>query len=108
MDEEPRGVRRTDVVNLWMTDAVFMPNCRKMAIATSGRDIRFVDATPTNLHVETILYSKGLNVFCNLMSYNYMHIHTVIALASAPCKGGICTCISTTDPSFYRGRLLER
>ena len=58
LDEEPRGVRRPDIIDLWMMDAVLMTNCRKIAIATSGRDIRFVDATPTNFHVETILYSK--------------------------------------------------
>ena len=44
-DETIAGRRRT---KLWITDAIRLPNVHKMAIASTNRDICFVDmSTPT-------------------------------------------------------------
>ena len=36
---------------MWVTDAVYMRNCAKIAIGSTGRDIRFYDVS-TNLYFE--------------------------------------------------------
>ena len=43
---------------MWVTDAVYMPNCRKLVIATTGRDIRFYDVTSSQYHEEYYLFGK--------------------------------------------------
>ena len=42
-EEDPRAVKRR--IREWVSDAVYMPNCRKIAIASTGRDVRFFDTT---------------------------------------------------------------
>ena len=56
-NEEKHVVRDRDAISYWMTDAVYMPGCHKMAVATSGRDIRFIDATHSHFQEEFTLYS---------------------------------------------------
>ena len=48
---EERGQARRRVKE-WVTDAVYMPNCHRIAIASTGRDIRFYDTTTANLFYE--------------------------------------------------------
>lgn len=52
-EEDPRMKRR---VREWVTDAVYMPNCHKIVIASTGRDLRFFDATSTQYYQEFHLY----------------------------------------------------
>lgn len=35
----------------WVTDAIFLPNCNKLVIGSTSRDIRFYDCS-TNQHFE--------------------------------------------------------
>jgi hypothetical protein len=50
------GKRR---VREWVTDAVCMSNCHRIAIASTGRDIRFFDtATSTQFYEEFCLYGR--------------------------------------------------
>ena len=43
-------------VKEWVSDMVFMTNCHKLALASTGRDIRFFDATSTSYFEEFCLY----------------------------------------------------
>ena len=45
-------------VKMWATDAVYMPNCRKLAIASTGRDIRFYDIASKQCNEDYHLYGK--------------------------------------------------
>jgi hypothetical protein len=57
-DEDPMGKKRR--FKMWVTDAVFMPNCHKLAIATTSRDIRFYETATGNLFEEFHLYGRCL------------------------------------------------
>ena len=54
------GARR---IRYWTTDAVYMPNSRKIAVATTGRDIRFVDVTSTTFVEDFHLFSEKFERF---------------------------------------------
>ncbi|XP_064637087.1 WD repeat-containing protein on Y chromosome-like isoform X2 [Lineus longissimus] len=54
-DEDPMGKKRR--FKMWVTDAVFMPNCHKLAIATTSRDIRFYETATGNFFEEFHLYA---------------------------------------------------
>lgn len=45
-------------VKEWVSDMVSMPNSHKLAISSTGRDIRFFDATSTQYFEEFYLYGK--------------------------------------------------
>ena len=45
-------------IKYWVTDACYMSNCHKIAIASTGRDIRFFDVTSSFFYEEFHLYSK--------------------------------------------------
>ena len=63
-NDEKHTARERDVINFWMTDAVYMPDCHKLAVATSGRDIRFIDVTHSNFKEEFTLYSLPHVAMC--------------------------------------------
>ena len=44
----------------WVTDAIYMKNCTKIAIGSTGRDIRFYDASTTAYFEEYNLCCKRL------------------------------------------------
>jgi len=49
-------------VREWVTDAIYLNNCHHIAIASTGRDIRFFDtATSTQIFEEFCLFGKSLN-----------------------------------------------
>ena len=50
-EEEQRGATKRRVKE-WVTDAVYMPNCHKLAVASTGRDIRFYDTTTASQYIE--------------------------------------------------------
>ena len=45
-------------IKYWVTDACYMSNCHKIAIASTGRDIRFFDVTSSFFYEEFHLYSE--------------------------------------------------
>ena len=45
-------------VKTWVTDAVFMSNCRKLVICTTGRDIRFYDVASQNCDEQFQLFGN--------------------------------------------------
>src|SRR6218665_3259243 len=47
-------------VKEWITDAVYMANCHRLAIASTGRDIRFYDTTTNDQYYEEF-YLYGQN-----------------------------------------------
>ena len=55
-DEAQQGQKRR--FHMWVTDAVYMPNCHKIAVASTSRDIRFYDVTSTSYFEEFHLYCK--------------------------------------------------
>ncbi len=55
-EEDPRMQKRR--VKVWVTDAVYMANVRKIAIGSTGRDIRFFDATSSQYFEEFHLFGE--------------------------------------------------
>ena len=49
-EEEMKNVKRR--VREWVTDVVYMPNSHKIVIASTGRDLRFFDATSSTQFYE--------------------------------------------------------
>lgn len=43
---------------MWVTDAIFMPNCHKIAIASTSRDIRFFDTSTAQYFEEYHLFGE--------------------------------------------------
>ena len=43
---------------MWVTDAIYMPNCHKIAIASTSRDIRFFDTSTSQYFEEYHLFGK--------------------------------------------------
>ncbi|CAH1794020.1 unnamed protein product [Owenia fusiformis] len=65
-DVDPSGQKRR--FKMWITDAVYMPNCHKIAISSTGRDIRFFDASTSQIFEEFNLY--GLNDVPHCLDYH--------------------------------------
>lgn len=57
-------------VKEWITDAVYMANCHRLAIASTGRDIRFYDTTTNDQYYEEF-YLYGLPDVPACLSYWY-------------------------------------
>ncbi|XP_063446060.1 WD repeat-containing protein on Y chromosome-like isoform X2 [Mytilus trossulus] len=55
----------------WITDAVYMPNCNKIAIATTSRDIRFYDCSTNQYYLEFHLHAMTDVASC--LDYWYDH-----------------------------------
>ena len=55
-DDDSRVQKRR--VKVWVTDAVYMANVRKIAIGSTGRDIRFFDATSSQYYEEFHLFGE--------------------------------------------------
>jgi WD40 repeat protein len=51
-------------VREWVTDAVYLPNCHRIAIASTGRDIRFFDTTTSTQYCEEFCLYALPNVPC--------------------------------------------
>jgi len=45
---------------MWITDVVYMPNCNKLALASTSRDIRFFDCSTNQWFEEYHLFGKFL------------------------------------------------
>ena len=45
-------------VKMWVNDAVYLPNCRKLAVVTTGRDIHFYETTSGQYNKEVLLYGE--------------------------------------------------
>lgn len=45
-------------IQMWATDCVYMPNCRKLVVASTGRDLRFFDVTSNTYNEDFYLYGK--------------------------------------------------
>ena len=56
-------------VREWVTDAIYLNNCHHIAIASTGRDIRFFDTSTSSQFVEEFcLFGKLLN---GLLTYTF-------------------------------------
>ena len=58
MEENTEQVNTKRRYKTWITDAVYMPNCNKIAIATTSRDIRFYDCSTNQYYLEFHLHGK--------------------------------------------------
>lgn len=45
---------------MWVTDAIYMPNCHKIAIASTSRDIRFFDTSTSQYFEEYHLFGNSI------------------------------------------------
>ncbi|KAH9494634.1 hypothetical protein Btru_019803 [Bulinus truncatus] len=61
-DEQGSQKRR---FKMWVTDAVYMPNCQKIAIASTSRDIRFYDVSSSQYFEEYHLFGNVMSFICN-------------------------------------------
>lgn len=57
MEENTEQVNTKRRYKTWITDAVYMPNCNKIAIATTSRDIRFYDCSTNQYYLEFHLHA---------------------------------------------------
>jgi len=55
-EEEDTSQKRR--FKMWVTDAIYMPNCHKIAIASTSRDIRFFDTSTAQYFEEWHLFGK--------------------------------------------------
>ena len=61
-NEDTSGQKRR--FKMWVTDAIYMPNCQKIAISSTSRDIRFFDTSTSQYFEEYHLFGKYLLKFC--------------------------------------------
>lgn len=54
---------------MWVMDAKFMPNCHKIVIASTKRDLRFYDIAGNQMIEDYDLY--GLNNVPHCLAYHY-------------------------------------
>ena len=54
---------------MWVTDAIYMPNCHKIVIASTRRDLRFYDMAGNQMLEDYHLY--GLNNVPHSLAYHY-------------------------------------
>jgi hypothetical protein len=63
---------------MWVTDAIFMPNCHKIAIASTSRDIRFFDTSTAQYFEEYHLFGKSylfvFTQYSNILKFSYTKI----------------------------------
>ena len=55
-NEDTSGQKRR--FKMWVTDAIYMPNCQKIAITSTSRDIRFFDTSTNQYFEEYHLFGK--------------------------------------------------
>ena len=55
-NEDTSGQKRR--FKMWVTDAIYMPNCQKIAISSTSRDIRFFDTSTSQYFEEYHLFGK--------------------------------------------------
>ncbi|XP_055876696.1 WD repeat-containing protein 49-like isoform X3 [Biomphalaria glabrata] len=55
LEVDPSSQKRR--FKMWVTDAVYMPNCQKVAIASTSRDIRFYDVSSSQYFEEYHLFA---------------------------------------------------
>ena len=55
-NEDASGQKRR--FKMWVTDAIYMPNCQKIAITSTSRDIRFFDTSTSQYFEEYHLFGK--------------------------------------------------
>ena len=58
MEENTEQVNTKRRYKTWITDAVYMSNCNKIAIATTSRYIRFYDCSTSQYYLEFHLHGK--------------------------------------------------
>ncbi|XP_052069658.1 WD repeat-containing protein on Y chromosome-like isoform X4 [Mytilus californianus] len=71
MDESTEQSNQKRRYKTWITDAVYMPNCNKIAIATTSRDIRFYDCSTNQYYLEFHLHAMTDVASC--LDYWYDH-----------------------------------
>ena len=55
-NEDTIGQKRR--FKMWVTDAIYMPNCQKIAITSTSRDIRFFDTSTSQYFEEYHLFGE--------------------------------------------------
>ncbi|CAL1530117.1 unnamed protein product [Lymnaea stagnalis] len=65
--EDDQNKRR---FKMWVTDAVYMQNCQKIAIASTSRDIRFFDVSSSQYFEEYHLFAMADVPYCLDYYYN--------------------------------------
>ncbi|KAM3922899.1 cilia- and flagella-associated protein 337-like [Leptodactylus fuscus] len=73
----------------WVTDAVYMPNVQKVAVATTGRDIHFFDVSAMTIIEEFHLFALTHVVTCFFYWYNVQSPGSRSLLLWGDDKGGI-------------------
>ncbi|KAK3593630.1 hypothetical protein CHS0354_025521 [Potamilus streckersoni] len=56
-DDDPDQSGQKRRFKMWVTDAIYMPNCNKIAIASTSRDIRFFDVSTSHYFEEFHLFA---------------------------------------------------
>ncbi len=57
---DDRGLKTR--VKMWVMDAIFMANCKKLAVTTTGRDVKFYDLTSNQFNEEYQLYGRSQHI----------------------------------------------
>lgn len=52
------------VLQMWVTDAIYMPNCHKLAIASTRRDLRFYDVAGNQIIEDYHIYGLSNVPYC--------------------------------------------
>lgn len=68
-EEEETNNNPKHKVRMWVTDAHFMPNCHKIVVSSTRRDLRFFDIASNNIKEDYCLYGLRDVVCC--MDYHY-------------------------------------
>lgn len=71
----------------WVTDAIFLPNCNKLVIGSTSRDIRFYDCS-TNQHFEEFqLFGENFHSIYAYPQMNFLKTYQPIRqIYKLPCR----------------------
>ncbi|XP_069604801.1 cilia- and flagella-associated protein 337-like [Ranitomeya imitator] len=73
----------------WVTDAVYMPNVQKVAVATTGLDIHFFDVSGLNISEEFHMFALTHVVTCFYYWYNVQSSESCSLLVWGDDKGSL-------------------
>ncbi|XP_035828989.1 WD repeat-containing protein on Y chromosome [Aplysia californica] len=86
-EEEQSAQKRR--FKMWVTDAVYMKNCQKVAIGSTSRDIRFYDVSSSQYFEEYHLFAMADVPYCFDYHFNPKHPNTSSLLVFGNDTGAI-------------------
>ncbi|XP_041364011.1 WD repeat-containing protein on Y chromosome-like isoform X2 [Gigantopelta aegis] len=88
-EEDGDQVKNKRRFKMWVTDAVYMPNCNKIAVASTSRDIRWYDVSTNQYFEEFHLFAMTDVPYCFDYSYDPKNLNSESLLVFGVDTGAI-------------------